>query len=70
VRSARCRDSAAVVRHAPSDRAPKHPATRATREAVEEAESRLPIEEMVNGAVEQAELEQFCFPTAPASHDP
>jgi thiamine biosynthesis protein ThiI len=41
---------------------PKHPATRATRAAVEEAESRLPIEEMVTQAVEQAEEERFSFP--------
>jgi tRNA uracil 4-sulfurtransferase len=46
---------------------PRHPATRATRRAVEEAESRLPIEEMVSAAVEAAELEQFYFPkVAPA----
>jgi thiamine biosynthesis protein ThiI len=49
---------------------PKHPATRATRAAVEEAESRLPIEEMVTQAVEQAEVEQFDFPTAATSQDP
>jgi thiamine biosynthesis protein ThiI len=48
---------------------PKHPATRATRQAVEEAESHLPIEEMVEAAVEQAELEQLHFPAAPVSHD-
>jgi thiamine biosynthesis protein ThiI len=42
---------------------PKHPATRATRQAVEDAESRLPIEEMVKKAVEEAEVEQFLFPT-------
>jgi thiamine biosynthesis protein ThiI len=41
---------------------PKHPATRATREAVEEAESHLPVEEMVSKAAEEAELEQFYFP--------
>jgi thiamine biosynthesis protein ThiI len=41
---------------------PKHPATRATSRAVEEAESRLPIEEMVSKAVEEAEVEQFYFP--------
>ncbi len=46
---------------------PKHPATRARRTAVEEAESRLPIEEMVNRAVEQAEVEQFQFPAPPSS---
>ncbi|HEX7487179.1 MAG TPA: tRNA uracil 4-sulfurtransferase ThiI [Vicinamibacterales bacterium] len=46
---------------------PKHPATRATREAVEEAESHLPVEEMVSKAAGEAELEQFYFPNvAPA----
>jgi tRNA uracil 4-sulfurtransferase len=49
---------------------PKHPATRATRAAVEEAEGRLPIEEMVAQAVEQAEAEQFDFPVRPTSRDP
>jgi thiamine biosynthesis protein ThiI len=50
---------------------PKHPATRATRPAVESAESCLPIEEMVKEAVEQAELEQFHYPVAGlASQDP
>jgi len=49
---------------------PKHPATRARRTAVEEAESGLPIEEMVNRAVEQAEVEQFQFPAPPGSPDP
>jgi tRNA uracil 4-sulfurtransferase len=49
---------------------PKHPATRATRAAVEEAEGRLPIEEMVTQAVEQAEGEQFQFPIRPTSQDP
>jgi len=49
---------------------PKHPATRATRAAVEEAESRLPIEEMVNRAVEQAEVESFQFPAPPSSQLP
>ena len=49
---------------------PKHPATRARRTAVEEAESRLPIEEMVNQAVEQAQVEQFSFPVRPGSQDP
>lgn len=46
---------------------PKHPATRATLEAVEEAERRLPIEELVTRAAEEAEQEQFYFPakTAP-----
>ena len=44
---------------------PKHPATRATRPAVEEAESRLPIVEMVDQAVAQAVVEQFQFPARP-----
>jgi tRNA uracil 4-sulfurtransferase len=48
---------------------PKHPATRATRPAVEEAESCLPIEEMVKEAVEQAQLEQFHYPLPAGSHD-
>jgi thiamine biosynthesis protein ThiI len=42
---------------------PKHPATRATRFAVEEAESRLPIETMVAEAAAGAAIEQFSFPT-------
>jgi len=41
---------------------PKHPATRATGRAVEEAESRLPVEAMVNKAAEEAEIEQYSFP--------
>ena len=45
---------------------PRHPATRATLEAVLEAESQLPIEEMVQKAVDEAEQEQFCFPKQPA----
>jgi tRNA uracil 4-sulfurtransferase len=49
---------------------PKHPATRARRPAVEEAESRLPIDQMVNEAVELAADEQFQFPAPPRSHDP
>jgi thiamine biosynthesis protein ThiI len=48
---------------------PKHPATRATRAAVEAAERQLPIEEMVNRAVEQAEVEQYQFPVPPSSQD-
>jgi thiamine biosynthesis protein ThiI len=43
---------------------PKNPATRATLEAVEEAESHLPIEAMVAEAAAQAEMEQFVFPPA------
>ena len=41
---------------------PKHPATRATRAAVEEAESRLPIEMMVADAAAGAAIEQFSCP--------
>jgi thiamine biosynthesis protein ThiI len=41
---------------------PKHPATRATLRAVEEAESHLPIEELVTRAAAEAEQEQFYFP--------
>jgi tRNA uracil 4-sulfurtransferase len=41
---------------------PKHPATRATIEAVEAAEAQLPIDEMVEQAVAAAEQEQFFFP--------
>jgi tRNA uracil 4-sulfurtransferase len=44
---------------------PKHPATRARTEAVEEAESRLPVEGMVSKAAAEAEVEDFCFPTVP-----
>jgi tRNA uracil 4-sulfurtransferase len=47
---------------------PKHPATRATREAVEEAESNLPVEEMVSKAAEEAEIEQFYFPNVAPVH--
>jgi tRNA uracil 4-sulfurtransferase len=43
---------------------PKRPATRATIEAVEQAERQLPIEEMVKQATEAAEQEQFYFPAA------
>jgi thiamine biosynthesis protein ThiI len=42
---------------------PKHPATRATRAAVEEAESRLPIATMVEEAAAGAAIEHFSFPT-------
>ncbi len=42
---------------------PKHPATRAAREAVDEAESRLPIEAMVAEAAAAALVEEFGFPT-------
>ena len=42
---------------------PKHPATRATLDAVEEAERRLPIDEMVSQAAGSAELERFAFPS-------
>jgi len=42
---------------------PKHPATRATRFAVEEAESHLPIETMVAEAAAGAAIEHFSFLT-------
>ncbi len=41
---------------------PKHPATRATAEAVEAAEKQLPMEELVEAAVREATAEQFEFP--------
>jgi tRNA uracil 4-sulfurtransferase len=41
---------------------PRHPATRATLEAVEAAERRLPIEDLVQMAADEAEQEQFSFP--------
>jgi thiamine biosynthesis protein ThiI len=42
---------------------PKHPATRATLETVEEAERQLPMEELVEAAVRAAVVETFEFPT-------
>ncbi len=41
---------------------PRHPATRATLEAVEEAERQLPVAELVQQAADEAEQEQFVFP--------
>jgi thiamine biosynthesis protein ThiI len=41
---------------------PRHPATRARREEVEQAEAGLPIEEWVAAAAEQAVTEDFSFP--------
>jgi tRNA uracil 4-sulfurtransferase len=49
---------------------PRHPATRATREAVEAAEAGLPIEDLVAGAVAGAAAEQFSFPGQPAGRAP
>jgi thiamine biosynthesis protein ThiI len=43
---------------------PRHPATRATLSDVEEAETRLPIEEMVADAVQRSVIEDFVFPGA------
>ncbi len=43
---------------------PRRPATRATLAAVLEAESQLPIEDMVQTAADEAEQEQFCFPSS------
>ena len=41
---------------------PRHPATKARRNDVELAEAGLPIEEIVNRAVESAVVEEFHFP--------
>jgi thiamine biosynthesis protein ThiI len=41
---------------------PRHPATKARRWHIEAAESVLPIEDMVNRAIENAVLEEFHFP--------
>ena len=41
---------------------PRHPATKARPEDVERAEIELPIDEMVQQAVESASLERFAFP--------
>jgi thiamine biosynthesis protein ThiI len=43
---------------------PKHPATKATREMVDEAEAALPIEEFVESAARAAAEERFEFPKA------
>jgi len=43
---------------------PRHPATKARPEDVEQAESTLPIDEMVRQAAEGAALERFVFPSA------
>jgi tRNA uracil 4-sulfurtransferase len=41
---------------------PRHPATRAKRHDVEEAERGLPVDDWVRSAVEQAETEELFFP--------
>jgi thiamine biosynthesis protein ThiI len=41
---------------------PKHPATRARREQIEEAERALPIDQMVDAAAGAAAVEEFRFP--------
>lgn len=41
---------------------PRHPATKAKRAEIEQAESGLPMDDMVSGAVESAVLENFSFP--------
>lgn len=41
---------------------PRHPATRATRDQIEEAEGALPIEDLVAAAVAATEVEDFRFP--------
>jgi len=43
---------------------PRHPATKAKPEDVDEAEAQLPIEEMVQQATQAAVLERFVFPPA------
>ena len=42
---------------------PKHPATKATADMVEQAERLLPVDELVEGAVREASEERFQFPT-------
>lgn len=44
---------------------PRHPATKARRADVERAEAGLPIEDIVNGALEAAIVEEFHFPPRP-----
>jgi thiamine biosynthesis protein ThiI len=41
---------------------PRHPATRVGPAAIEQAEARLPVAEMVDGAVAAASGEEFTFP--------
>jgi thiamine biosynthesis protein ThiI len=41
---------------------PKHPSTRVSRDEVERAERALPIDEMVDGAVTAAAVEDYSFP--------
>ena len=41
---------------------PKHPATKARQREVEQAESTLPLEEMIARAVDGAVREDFSFP--------
>jgi thiamine biosynthesis protein ThiI len=43
---------------------PRHPATRARLDDVEHAESEIPIDEMVQQAVDAAATEYFVFPEA------
>jgi thiamine biosynthesis protein ThiI len=43
---------------------PRHPATKAKPDDVDEAEAQLPIEEMVQQATQAAVLERFVFPSA------
>jgi thiamine biosynthesis protein ThiI len=44
---------------------PRHPATRARAEEVDEAERTLPVDEIVSSAAASAVLERFDFPTKP-----
>jgi thiamine biosynthesis protein ThiI len=48
---------------------PRHPATRARLEHVLRAEAALPIEEMVEAAVEAAAVEEFRFPSREMTRD-
>lgn len=41
---------------------PRHPETHARRFVVDEIESKLPIADMIAGAIEAAEMEQFTYP--------
>ncbi len=41
---------------------PRHPATRATRQEIEDAERALPVDEMVKAAIDGATVEEFRFP--------
>jgi thiamine biosynthesis protein ThiI len=44
---------------------PRHPATKAKRWEVERAEAQLPVDDIVNGAIAGAILEEAHFPPRP-----